>query len=539
MKNKAAEDPDTALSCKASKKCVAILGLEPFQKGRLTIVILGASGDLAKKKTYPAIFDLFRHKFLPSHVSIVGYARSAKTTEEFRGYLRPWLEKQEKNQSLIDAFLACNTYFTGNYGSVEDFARLDTFIKEQEAAVTTCKDTSINNRIFYFAIPPDAFLASARSIRASSTSSSGFTRLIVEKPFGHDLESANQLVSDLGGVFDEDHIYRIDHYLGKEIVQNLMMFRFGNIWLEPLWNNRFIGSVRITFAEDFGTEGRGGYFTKYGIIRDVLQNHLIQVLSIVAMEPPPRLQGEGASNFIRDSKNNVLRSISPIDPNEVVIGQYIGSDGKPGYLDDDSIQGDDKERAKFCPTFAQCVLRINTPRWHGVPFIMKAGKALSKKKVEIRVQFKEAPAGAFMFDGEHMPRNELVMRLQPEEIVYMKVNVKTPGLENAPLQTELDLSYKQRFAGVYNPDAYTRLILEALRGNQENFVRSDELLNSWKLFTPLLEQLSTVVPLPYKYNSRGPAEADQMAQKVGYVRQDGFRWHDPTKNWLKRTATDG
>merc|ERR1740139_734485 len=188
--------------------------------------------------------------------------------------------------------------------------------------------------------------------------------------------------------------------------------------------------------------------------------------------------------MIRDAKIAALKSISPIKPEDVVIGQYVGADGKPGYLEDDSIAEADKEKAKFVPTFAQIILNINTPRWAGVPFVMKAGKALENRLAEIRIQFKEAPASQFMFDGQKCARNELVMHLQPTEAVYMKVNVKEPGLESKPMQSELDLTYKSRFGDMYNPAAYTRLVLESLRGNQENFVRSDELLQPWKIFTP-------------------------------------------------------
>mmetsp|Transcript_45217 Transcript_45217/g.102383 ORF Transcript_45217/g.102383 Transcript_45217/m.102383 type:complete len:518 (-) Transcript_45217:42-1595(-) len=494
---------------------------EPYCKGRLTVTVLGASGDLAKKKTYPALYDLFVHKYLPAQVRIVGYARSAKADADFRQHLRPFLEKICKDEEQLDSFLAICTYFQGNYDSEADFARLDTHLKELEGS-TEPPSPDATNRLFYFAIPPDAFLDSARSIRASAASSTGFTRLIVEKPFGHDLASAQELVDNLGKIWSEDNIFRIDHYLGKEIVQNLTLFRFGNTWLEPLFNSKYVASVRITFKENFGTEGRGGYFTNYGIIRDVIQNHLMQVLSLVAMEAPPQVQGPSAANGIRDAKNRVLKCVAPIRKEDVVLGQYVANGGRPGYLDDDSIK--DKERAKRVATFAQVVMWINNPRWEGVPFIVKAGKALNERKAEIRIQFKDAPASKFMFDGQKCPRNELVMRLQPDEAVYMKVNVKEPGLASKPVQSELDLSYKSRYEEIYSPDAYTRLLLEALRGNQENFVRSDNLLESWKLFTPLLEELDKEIPLEYRYGSRGPQAADDKVHSIGFHYDPEYKW---------------
>lgn len=471
------------------------------------------------------MLDLFANGYLPKHVNIVGYARSAKTSEEFREGLKPWLMKGKFGEDVVDAFLQRNTYFQGAYGSPDDFAKLAVFLQSNENS-TTPVEPQVTNRLWYFAIPPDAFLESAKSIKASAVENSGFTRLIVEKPFGHDTTSAQLLVDNMNAVFSEDHLYRIDHYLAKEMVQTLQMFRFGNAFLDPLFNNNHVSNVQITFKEDFGTEGRGGYFTNYGIIRDVIQNHLMQVLSLIAMEPPPTFRGSESGNGIRDAKNNVLRCIRPIDPAEVVVGQYVGANGKPGYLEDDSIAPADKEKAKSVPTFAQVVMRIDNTRWAGVPFIIKAGKALDKKLVEIRIQFKDPPGAEYLFGGESCPRNELVLQLQPKELVYMKVNVKKPGLSSAPIQSELDLTYSDRFKGIYNPDAYTRLILDALRGSAGNFVRSDELLNSWKLFTPLLDALASggTKPLPYDYGSRGPVAADEMKSKVGFVRAEDYDW---------------
>eukprot|EP01065_Artemidia_motanka_P027553 TRINITY_DN32741_c0_g1_i1.p1 TRINITY_DN32741_c0_g1~~TRINITY_DN32741_c0_g1_i1.p1 ORF type:complete len:551 (+),score=211.01 TRINITY_DN32741_c0_g1_i1:65-1654(+) len=514
------------------KSDLAICTAEPYAQGRLSIVVLGASGDLAKKKTYPALLDLFSNGFLPKGVAIVGYARSAKSDEDFRSGIKPFLMKtKDADEGKVDAFLGTCTYHQGNYDKPEDFAKLHARLEEVEAASGREGDA---NRLFYFAIPPNAFLPSARSIKEAALSTSGFNRLIVEKPFGHDLESAQRLAADLGAIFSEDHIYRIDHYLGKEIVQNLIMFRFGNMFLEPLFNHRYVETVRITFKENFGTEGRGGYFTNYGIIRDVMQNHLMQVLSLVAMEPPPRLTGEGAGNMIRNAKVQVLQSISPINPRDVVIGQYAESkDGKPAFLDDPSIAAEDREKARLCPTFAMMALQVNTPRWEGVPFIMKAGKALEERKAEIRIQFKDAPASSFMFGGHQLARNELVMVLQPSEAVYMKVNVKQPGLSFDPAQSELDLTYRQRYKGTYNPDAYTRLVLEALRGNQSTFVRSDELEAAWRIFDPLLTALEKGhgsepprVPLKYEYGSRGPAEADELLVEKGFKFESGYTWSE-------------
>eukprot|EP00427_Karlodinium_veneficum_P057079 CAMPEP_0169405008 /NCGR_PEP_ID=MMETSP1017-20121227/56702_1 /TAXON_ID=342587 /ORGANISM="Karlodinium micrum, Strain CCMP2283" /LENGTH=438 /DNA_ID=CAMNT_0009511545 /DNA_START=37 /DNA_END=1353 /DNA_ORIENTATION=- len=418
------------------------------------------------------------------------------------------------------------TYFAGKYEQ-SSFESLATKMGQEESE-QDAPDKSKANRLFYFAIPPVAFLTSAQCINAVAMSGSGFNRLIIEKPFGHDLESAEQLTKDLGSIFTEDYIYRIDHYLGKEIIQNAQMFRFGNTFLEPILNSHYVANVRITVKEDFGTEGRGGYFTNNGIVRDFMQNHLMQVLTVFAMEPPPTFRGPEAGNFIRNKKVELMKAMDYIDPNMMICGQYIGANGKPSYLDDDSISADDKEKAKYTPTFAQAIIYINNPRWQNVPFIMKAGKALDERKAEIRVQFKESPAGAFMF-GEALPRNELVMRLQPDETIYMKVNVKEPGLSYKPVESELDLSYATRYADSYRPDAYIRLILDSLRGNQSSFVRSDELLESWRLWTPVLEYLedpqTRKLPEPYGYGTRGPPLADQMAKQLGgFVFNEMYEW---------------
>jgi glucose-6-phosphate 1-dehydrogenase len=376
--------------------------------------------------------------------------------------------------------------------------------------------------MFYFAIPPNVFIPSARAIDVAARSKRGWNRIVVEKPFGHDLQSALEMSSQLTSMWSEDDIYRIDHYLGKEIVQNLLVFRFGNIFLEPIMNNRYVSSVKITFKENFGTQGRGGYFDNYGIIRDIMQNHLMQVLTLVAMEPPVKVAGEGYSNFVRDAKVNVLRTMSPLTLDDIILGQYVANDkGDEGYLDDPTVPPNSRT-----PTFAQARFKIHSPRWEGVPFIMKAGKALDERKAEIRIQFQEVPGAHFMFFGQDSPPNELVMVLQPDQAVYFKVNVKKPGLYSQMEQSELDLSYGHRYKEVYAPDAYTRLILDTLRGSQATFVRSDELEGSWKIFDPLLRELEErqVVPEPYVYGSRGPPLADDMTNRLGVKCNERYKY---------------
>jgi len=306
--------------------------------------------------------------------------------------------------------------------------------------------------------------------------------------------------------------------LGKEMVKNMLILRFGNSILDSSFNKNLVDNVQITFKEPFGTEGRGGYFDEFGIIRDVMQNHLCQVLSILTMERPFSFSAED----IRDEKTKVLRYIKPITKENTLLGQYIGnSKGKPGYLDDDTVPKD-----SVCPTFAAIVLYINSPRWEGVPFILKAGKALNEQKTEIRIQYKDVTSGIF----SDIDRNELVIRVQPGEAVYLKMNTKAPGLGMKSVPTEMDLTYKRRFSELKIPEAYEALLLDAFKGDHSNFVRDDELDLAWKIFTPLLHAIDKKeVPLAkYEYGSRGPAELDAFMNKLAGYKRGGQNYNWPT-----------
>jgi len=282
--------------------------------------------------------------------------------------------------------------------------------------------------------------------------------------------------------------------------------------------------VQITFKEPFGTEGRGGYFDEFGIIRDILQNHLLQVLSVLTMERPVSFSAED----IRDEKVKVLRAIQAIKREDVLLGQYVAAKGNPGYLDDDTVP-----KGSNCPTFAATTLWINNPRWEGVPFILRAGKALNEAKVEIRIQYKDVTQGIFKENA----RNELVVRIQPQESIYLKMNTKLPGLAKTltTVPVEMDLSYKRRFTSTHIPEAYESLILDAIHGDHSNFVRDDELDVAWKIFTPILHWIEgrdgpAPKPVPYPYGSRGPKELDDYVDKRGYKRVDKERYFWPITN---------
>ncbi|KAG6407955.1 hypothetical protein SASPL_130956 [Salvia splendens] len=444
-------------------------------KSTTSITVVGASGDLAKKKIFPALFALYYEDCLPEHFTIFGYARSKMTDAELRNMVSKTLtcriDKRENCGEKMEQFLQRCFYHSGQYDSLENFAELDEILKEHEAG-------RVSNRLFYLSIPPNIFVNAVKCASLSASASAGWTRVIVEKPFGRDSESSAALTKSLKQYLDEDQIFRIDHYLGKELVENLSVLRFSNLIFEPLWSRQYIRNVQLIFSEDFGTEGRGGYFDHYGIMRDIMQNHLLQILALFAMETPVSLDAED----IRNEKVKVLRSMRPIRVDDVIIGQYK-----------------------------------NNARWDGVPFLMKAGKALHDKRAEIRVQFRHVPGNLYNRNSGtdlDLATNELVIRVQPDEAIYLKINNKVPGLGMRLDRSNLNLLYKARYSKEI-PDAYERLLLDAVEGERRLFIRSDELDAAWALFTPVLKDLEEKKKIPeyYPYGSRGPVGAHYLAAR--------------------------
>lgn len=492
-----------------------------LKEAALTIVVLGASGDLAKKKTFPALFDLYCDGMIPPHTTIVGYARTKLPDVELwkRETLQKYFGRLNERGCHVASFLKRVHYVSGSYTEVADFQRLEKVLAGLETAPSRKA-----NRLFYLALPPTAFVSAATGIRHGTAPAGpqGWVRVIVEKPFGRDTESSAALSTALAPLFEESQLYRIDHYLGKEMVQNLLTTRFANRVFRAVWSAEHIESVQITFKEVIGTEGRGGYFDQFGIIRDVIQNHLTQILALVAMETPKSLDPEA----IRDAKVEVLRRVRPIEiqkgkPAVCVLGQYTAAanGSMPGYLEDKTVPSD-----SLCPTFAMLQLQIDTDRWRGVPFFLKAGKALEDKYVGVRIQFKDEHHPY----GQATQRNELVIRAQPSESMYLKITSKNPGLQKNILdtrQTELDLTYHSRF-DVYLPDAYESLISAAIAGNSANFVRKDELDAAWRIFTPLLHQIERgeAKPIPYPAGTRGPKEADELLLASGFKTSTNYSW---------------
>jgi len=491
----------------------------------LTIIVLGASGDLAKKKTFPSLFSLYCRDMLPNDIIIACYARSSFTDSLFKNQISQ--KFKAGFDSKKEQFLSRCFYFSGQYDSSTSFESFNTEIKNWETKKTNSKGA---NRIFYFALPPKVF-ATVGKASQSCMSKTGWNRIIIEKPFGKDSETSAELSRQLGALFREEQLYRIDHYLGKEMIQNLMVLRFANGVFEPVWDRHSVNCVIISFKEPFGTQGRGGYFDGVGIIRDVMQNHLLQILSLIAMEPPVSMSAQN----VRDEKVRLLRCIPPIVLENLVLGQYgpqsssedENTTPEPGYIENQDVPND-----SVTPTCATAVLYVNNYRWKGVPFILKCGKGLDAKKTDVRIQFKEPPVDIF---GDLSP-NELVLRVQPNEAVYLKMSMKKPGLKGGIAHRDLDLSYHDRFASTKDgsekkidiPGAYERLIYDCVCGEQGNFVRTDELEAAWKIFTPVLHRIENekIKPVTYKFGSRGPPQSDKLIEKVGFQRTVNYVWKD-------------
>jgi len=481
-------------------------------KAGLSIIVVGASGDLARKKIFPALFALYSQGFFPPSLTIMGFARTGYTDEAFRAMITEHLTcryvPEESCAEKMNEFLARCYYVSGQYNSRDSFLDLYEKMRELEGSGQA-------NRMFYLAIPPSIFLDVARAIGGSGMVSCdprrAWSRVVIEKPFGRDRASSDVLTRGMAQVFTEDQTFRIDHYLGKEVIQNLQVLRFANLIFEPVWNRDHVRSVQICWQEDLGVEGRGGYFDQYGIIRDVMQNHLLQILALLAMELPSSVD----SRQIRNEKVRVLRSIPPLAADDIVVGQYtagsIGGRSLPAYVDDETVADD-----STTPTYGAAALRIENERWQGVPFLIRAGKGLASRMTEIRIRFRGVPVNVFCRLGECPEENELVIRVQPDEAITLRITNKVPGLGMVLAPRDLDLRYKAAFDETI-PDAYENLLLDVMRGEKSLFIRSDELAAAWDIFTPALREIEArgVRPEPYAFGSRGPAGADGLAARFG------------------------
>lgn len=487
-------------------------------------VIFGATGDLTHRKIIPAFYHLAKNGQLPEGFTIIGFARRPKTDEEFRTELKASLDKFSHTKPVSEEvwnWLAPRIFYQqGDLPKTEDYTALAERLKTLPGS-----KYYKGSFLFYLATSPSFFCVVAENLfkagLAPQEDSTDLRRLIVEKPFGEDHPSAKKLNSDLAKYFPEKTIYRIDHYLGKETVQNLLYFRFGNSIYEPLWNRRYIDHVQITVAEKVGVEGRGGYYDGAGAGRDMLQNHLLQLLTLIAMEPPASLTAES----IRDEKVKVLHSVTMPSAEEIlkrsVRAQYGGgvTDGKQvlPYRQEDRVPPD-----SMTETYVALRLEIDNWRWSGVPFYLRTGKALQQQFSEISIVFTRPPSVLFAASNHYVSRNWLRIRIQPDEGIHLHFNTKVPG---QPSMKQVEMSFNYRASGShYLPEAYERLICDALIGESTLFTRSDEVEQAWRIVDALRAawkgEDTRYLPL-YAPGSMGPVEADEL------LRRDGRSWAKP------------
>jgi glucose-6-phosphate 1-dehydrogenase len=489
------------------------------------VVIFGASGDLAKRKLIPALYRLVQERLLPAEFAIVGLARTQMSDEEFRDRMKEavaeFSEEKRVDAEVWDSFARRVRYLPSDIKNAEDYRRLAALLEEVDRDLGTQ-----GNRLFYLSVAPEFYAEAVRQLGEAGLTKSarGWVRVIIEKPFGTSLESARSLNRSIREHLDERQIYRIDHYLGKETVQNLLVFRFANGIFEPMWNRQYVDHVQITNAETVGVEGRGGYYEKSGVVRDMIQNHVFQVLSLVAMEPPAKLSAED----VRDEKIKAMHSARAFTPERVraecVRGQYgagsIGGKPVPGYREEQGVAPD-----SVTETFAMITMWFDNWRWSGVPFYVRSGKRLAKRVTEIAIQFKSAPHQLFGAEAmEQVAPNQLVIRIQPDEGITMRVAVKVPGQTTRIRDVNMDFRYGASF-GVQLAEAYERLILDCVLGDSTLYARADMTERGWELVMPILEEWggdkgSADFP-NYEAGSWGPEPSFSLLE------QAGRRWRRP------------
>ncbi|MEM9136061.1 MAG: glucose-6-phosphate dehydrogenase [Cyanobacteria bacterium P01_F01_bin.42] len=483
------------------------------------VVIFGASGDLTQRKLIPSIYQLKRDRRLPAELTIVGVARRDWSHEYFRDHLKAGLEEFSsgiESEELWEDFAQGVFYCSGNMDDPAAYEKLNNLLTELDGRRGT-----FGNRVFYLAVSPKFFKPGIEQLGAAGMLADPIKhRLVIEKPFGRDLPTAQALNEVVSTTCQEEQVYRIDHYLGKETVQNLLVFRFSNTIFEPLWNRQFIDHVQITVAETVGVEELAGYYETSGALRDMVQNHILQLACLTAMEAPNNLDADS----IRNEKVKVLQATRLGDLNNLetcaVRGQYSAGwmKGKaiPGYREEDGVSA-----VSTTPTYVALKLMIDNWRWKGVPFYLRTGKRLPKKVTEIAIQFRDVPHLIFQSAASQVNRNVLVMRIQPNEGISMRFEVKMPGSNLRTRPVDMDFSYGSAF-GAPDTDAYTRLLLDAMLGDQTLFTRADEVEAAWRVITPILsawEQPSDPDEVPtYEAGTWEPQAAED------FINADGRRW---------------
>jgi glucose-6-phosphate 1-dehydrogenase len=456
----------------------------------MAIVIFGASGDLTKRKLLPALYHLFMEGLLPARFAIVGYARSEMTDDEFIETARRSVAEHGRTKPVDEPWAEFARGLSYVSGEFTDPGAMHQLREHLEVLDETrgCE----GRRFFYCATPPQAYSDIVRRIGEETMAQSG--RIVIEKPFGIDLETARELNRTIHVVFDESQVFRIDHYLGKETVQNILVFRFANAVWEPLWNRRYVDHVQLTVAEDIGIEGRGRFYDRTGAIRDVVQTHLFQVLSFLTMEPPTAFEPER----LRDEKVKVFQAIRPIAPSSVVRGQFRGYRDEEGVANDSEVE-----------TFVGLRLEIDNWRWAGVPFFLRTGKRLPRKVSEATVVFNSVPHQIFEQEGiAGVAANRLTLRIQPDEGISLSIMVQRPGLGIRLGGAALEFDYEETFTDALLVEAYEMLLLEAMHGDHTLFTRQDGVERAWEVLMPVLEDLPPAIV--YEPGSWGPEEADAL-----------------------------
>ena len=487
-----------------------------------SLIIFGASGDLAYRKLIPALWSLYAARTLPEPFHIIGTGRTEMSNEAFRTKMREGVKQFARlkvpNDNVWSRFANSLSYVAGDPMAPELYGKLRERLEEVERGR---EDTG--HRLYYLSTPPSLYAPIVTQLGKAGMAAEerGWTRIIIEKPFGHDLRSAQELNQLVTSVFREDQVYRIDHYLGKETVQNVLALRFANGILEPLWNRNHVAEVQFTVAEKVGVEGRGGYYEESGALRDMIQNHLLQVMCLVAMEPPVTFDAQA----VRDEKSKVMQAIHPIDPEHVervALRAQYGSgfvDGRPvpGYLQEKGVKPDSTTE-----TYAALRLEIDNWRWAGVPFYLQTGKRMAKRVSEIVIRFRRTPHMIFRRGDVSVDPNLLVIRIQPDEGISLIVEAKEPGPDLKISPVTLDFKYHEVFGGE-PPEAYERLLLDAVHGDPTLYSRGDWIEQSWQLTQPILDRWAEPSgPLPqYEAGGWGPSEAE------AFIARDGGAWRRP------------
>ena len=480
------------------------------------IVIFGASGDLTHRKLIPALYNLYKIGRLSENFSVLGVARSDLNDETFREKMREALiHNEETTPDTLDAFCSHLYYQAVNTSDAQDYGKLVPRLDDLHDKYQTC-----GNTLYYMSTPPSLYgvIPECLAAHGLNTEEYGWKRIIVEKPFGYDEKTAQALDVQIHRFFEEHQIYRIDHYLGKETVQNLLVLRFSNGWFEPLWNRNFIDYVEITGAESIGVEERGGYYDGSGAMRDMFQNHLLQVLAMVAMEPPAIIN----ANSMRDEVAKVMHSLRPLTAEDMehnlVLGQYTAAEinGKmeKGYLEEKGVPADSRTE-----TYIALRCEIENWRWAGVPFYVRTGKRLPARVTEIVIHFKTTPHPVF---SQNAPENKLIIRIQPDEAISMRFGLKKPGAGFEAKEVSMDFRYAD-LAGAQVLTAYERLLLDAMKGDATLFARTDAVHAAWKFVQPILDYKANGGRVhEYEAGTWGPVAADKLIAKHGKV------WRKPT-----------